>query len=530
MARRPNPAVTGVLAVVALATALLVSVPAGSAATQGSATTACCDLPYGPLDVNGDGYDDAVIGNPYATVNGKKEAGSITVLFGGPDNLIGGGSSQVLTQASITGSAVEAGDHFGWSVSMGYLSEQGYANILVGSPGEDWNGHADAGIAQIVWFAGGGIRELGTFDDKLLTQADVGGTVEAGDRFGSSTAVLGRSNDYKSAAVGAPGEDAGTTNDVGEVDSVLYLFGTFFGGDQLREGMSSIPGTPTAGDMFGSSLLATCLYTPNTEGFEHVENALVVGAPGETVNGRANAGAVFYLDASDDIPFAPVSEYTQDSPGVPGNAEAGDEFGYSLAGDGVSTDLATEHDIAVGIPGEDIGPTVDAGAVQLFSSQPGGWKPNDLLAQSTSGVSGAPEQGDRFGAAVALRPDLDDKTAPVLVVSAPYEDLGSATDAGMVQTFTINAGMATAVGSYTERSPGTPGSIAAGNRFGLDVSAAHGKTENLFTISSPYDSDGSVFVVSGANTRSWVPGTGVVPASTSGTFGWSFAGGPGTSR
>lgn len=522
MAHRTTPGVRAVLTAAVLATAtVLVGVPIDSAAGTRTAAAAACPGPHGPNDLNGDGYDDVVIGNPYATVDGKAEAGSITVLFGGADKRIGSGSGRVLTQASIPGSAVEAGDHFGWSVSTGNVNYKGCTNVLVGSPGEDWNGSTDAGIAQVLWFTGGGIGKQGTPNGLVVTQADLHGTVEAGDRFGSSTAYVGYDGDFQIAAVGAPGEDAGTVTDVGEVNSLLFLNGAIFAGTRLREGLSWVPGTPTTGDRFGSSLLGTYLYAPPTEGYEHIGLALIIGAPGGTVNGHANAGAVFKYDGHDNV-------YTQDTPGVPGTAETGDQFGYSLAGDGVRADVTTEHDVAVGVPGEDLGSTVDAGAVQLFSSQPGGWKANDFLTQSTPGVSGSPETGDRFGTAVTMRPDLDDKTAPILVTSAPYEDLATASNAGMVQTFTLDVGRATADAFYTESSAGTPGSIMTGNRFGLALSAAHSTTENLFTVSSPYGRDGSVFVVSGSKVRSWVPGSGYVPSSTSGTFGWAVSGGPAT--
>jgi hypothetical protein len=520
--------VTRALAVAAaVSTALLVAVPAQPA----SAKAVACGSTASRLDVNGDGYDDAVIGNPYATVDGKLEAGSITILFGDADCRIGEGKRMVLTEGSFPGSTVEAGDHFGWSVSIGDLNGTGAADILVGAPGEDWQGHVDAGIAEVISFLadepGGPLKPTAEVIDQAMTT----GVVEAGDEFGYSTAIIGVAGDFTAGAIGAPGEDNGTRKDVGEVDSLLYLRGDLYGGDKLREGTSTIPGAPTAGDKFGFSLLFTDLYAPSASGPAHLESALVVGAPGETVNGHANAGAVFYLDAYDySFPYeANVQEYTQDSPGVPGVAETGDQFGYSLAADGISLSMSTPHDVAVGAPGEDIGSAVDAGGVTVFADQRSGWKAIAALTQNTAHVPGVAETGDRFGHSLAMRPASNGLAAPELVVSAPYEDIGSTKDAGTVETFTVGGSAVKPGAVYTENSAGTPGTVAAGNRFGLALGAAHGVVENLFTVSSPYHGDGSVFVVSGTSTRSWVPGKDGVPASTSGTFGWSVASGPATS-
>jgi len=223
-----------------------------------------------------------------------------------------------------------------------------------------------------------------------------------------------------------------------------------------------------------------------------------------------------------------VQEYTQDSPGVPGAAEAGDQFGYSLAADGVSLSTSAPHHVAVGSPGEDIGSAVDAGSVTVFADGPTGLKAIAGLTQNTAGVFGAAETGDRFGFSLAMRPATNGVSSPELVVSVPYEDIGSTTDAGMVETFVVGATSVKPASVYTESSAGTPGVLAAHHRFGLVLAAMHGVRENLFTVSSIYDRGGSVFVVSGRTTRSWVPGKGGIPAWTSGTFGWSVASGPAT--
>jgi len=160
----------------------------------------------------------------------------------------------------------------------------------------------------------------------------------------------------------------------------------------------------------------------------HLESALVVGAPGETVNGHANAGAVFYLDAYDySFPYeARAQEYMQDSAGVPGVAEEGDQFGHSLAADGISLATGRPHDVTVGAPGEDIGSAIDAGSVTVFADHPTGWKVIAALTQNTAGIFGTAETGDQFGHSLAMRSASNGVTAPELIVSAPYEDVGSA--------------------------------------------------------------------------------------------------------
>ena len=42
-------------------------------------------------DFNGDGYSDAVVADPYATVDGQAEAGRVIVLYGDSDGRIGEG-------------------------------------------------------------------------------------------------------------------------------------------------------------------------------------------------------------------------------------------------------------------------------------------------------------------------------------------------------------------------------------------------------------------------------------------------------
>ena len=180
----------------------------------------------------------------------------------------------------------------------------------------------------------------------------------------------------------------------------------------------------------------------------------------------------------------------------------------------------------MGSPGEDVGKVADAGSVTVLTNNEGGrLEGRTALTQDTAGFDGTVEAGDRFGHSVALRPHTGSRAR--LAVGVPYEDMGSTVDAGMVNIADIAmpTGVTTAVGSYTERTAGTPGTVARRNRFGLTVSALAGKNESLVAVSSPYQRAGYVFLVDSENrTRSWVPGVAGVPTLTSGRFGWSVAG------
>ncbi|MFI8928765.1 FG-GAP-like repeat-containing protein [Streptomyces sp. NPDC053474] len=128
---------------------------------------------------------------------------------------------------------------------------------------------------------------------------------------------------------------------------------------------------------------------------------------------------------------------TQDSPGVPGTGESGgpmtggddyhrgDHFGARLSAGDVNGDGYA--DIAVGIPGKDVTTggkkAYDTGRVVLLKGAKSGLsgKGAQAFTQSTKGVPGVSETGDRFGAGGVLSDVNGDKKAD-LTVTAPEED------------------------------------------------------------------------------------------------------------
>ena len=204
------PTITGLAAAACLA----LPPPAMAAAADGCLSTRSAS------DFNGDGYDDAAVGDPYATVGGLAEAGAVTLLLGDADGRIGEGARQLITRASL-GETAQAGDHFGFDVALADTGiNSGCADLLIGSPGADVAGHRDAGLVHL-------IRDYppleGTpdMDAIVLTQADAGGSVEAGDEFGYSVTVSGMTEgEFRRLVIGAPGESVGTLADAGAVNLV----------------------------------------------------------------------------------------------------------------------------------------------------------------------------------------------------------------------------------------------------------------------------------------------------------------------
>jgi hypothetical protein len=125
---------------------------------------------------------------------------------------------------------------------------------------------------------------------------------------------------------------------------------------------------------------------------------LAVGVPGEDVEAHDGAGAVVVLYGSDaGLTGAGAQLFHQDLPEIAGRAEAGDAFGAALASGDFDADGFA--DLAVGIPGEDQGRSVDLGAVHLLFGTAGG-----LTAAGSRGLFTEAEPGDRFGAALGPGP------------------------------------------------------------------------------------------------------------------------------
>ncbi len=496
---------------VAIGATQLTMPPAGFAAADGC-------VPSTASDFNGDGYADAVVADPWATVAGHPNAGRLVIFYGDSDRRIGEGARQVVHQGSHSVTdAPETGDRFGFALAEADLDCDAYTDLVVGSPYEDAGG-TDSGYVQIIWGAATG---LGTGPERstAITQATFGNAPHSGDQLGYAVDALedvGQGGtpapSAYALAIGAPGWDVGRSADAGWVG-----FQVAYDGEnveiEVTQDSPGLPGAAESGDRFGAAVSLNYLL-----GEVGTVDA-AVGTPNEDIGSRADAGAVTVVR---DIYFPPDGvAYDQDSSGVPGTAEAGDQFGRTL--DTVRVGSTTR--MAVGVPGEDIGSAGNAGSVQLFSGSGANLAPGVGLSQDTAGVAGVAETGDLFGDRLAFAPPGLGDSATRLAVSAPRED-GSAVDSGSVQVFPVTD--LDAETSWSQASAGVPGRVDAGDRFGTGLAMISGPTERALIIGVPDDVEhptGMINIIPfgrGPSPRAWVPGSGGVPGGGS-RFGDSLA-------
>ncbi|WP_255955298.1 FG-GAP-like repeat-containing protein [Streptomyces odontomachi] len=154
-------------------------------------------------DVNGDGYADMVTGNAMDN--------QITVAYGSASGLTDPTTWQTFTQDTpgVPG-ADEPEDGFGTSVSVGDVTGDGYADVVVGSPGEALGTTQGAGDVTLLHGGPSGLTGDGA---QVITQNTTGvpGTAEAGDGFGSRVRLLDTDADgHADLAAAATGENSGT--------------------------------------------------------------------------------------------------------------------------------------------------------------------------------------------------------------------------------------------------------------------------------------------------------------------------------
>ncbi len=337
-------------------------------------------------DVNGDGYCDVLIGAP--------EWGA---TFGSPGRayLHLGSSTGLSTSTGWVGGGT-SGSEFGYSVSTcGDVNGDGYSDWLVGSPGYN-PGLASPEAGQVQLYLG---SSTGTY--ALDTWTLVGPAANA--RYGHCVSLAGDVNrdGYADAAIGAPDYPLAT-----QAGRVIVCYGTATGltntGSRILSGGS--------GDQFGFSVAPA----GDLDGNGYAD--LMVGVPWY---GATNAGRILGYSGSATGIGANFDWYlngTQDWAAL-GHcvATAGD-----VDGNGFSEYLAAEYIY-------DDGANINAGRVRLFKGGAEG------LATTGGFAIFGDQTGEQYGQSLGSGGDVNGDGYEDLLVGSPFYDGIHGTEAGRVE-------------------------------------------------------------------------------------------------